>query len=57
MKRAKLSEHVDVHITYEMGLWLDGLVRQSKADGRAPIVRSMLQTLMDEDKQAEERAA
>ena len=49
---AKLSEHVYVNITHEQAMWLDELVRESGADGRGPLVRSMLQTLMDEDKLA-----
>ena len=56
MRPAKLSDHVDIRITYEMGVWLDELVRQAGVDSRAPIVRALLQTLMDED-QAAERAA
>jgi metal-responsive CopG/Arc/MetJ family transcriptional regulator len=46
---AKLSERVAVSITYEMGVWLDAIVVEAEADGRSAIIRSMLQTLMDED--------
>lgn len=48
MKRAKLSEHIDLRITYEMAEWIDGIAQEAGTNG-ATIVRSMLQTLMDED--------
>ncbi len=57
MKGPKLSEDVYLRISYEMGVWIDELVREAGASGRGPMVRSMLQTIMDEDKQAEGRAA
>ena len=56
MRPAKLSEHVDLRITHEMAVWLDRNAREAGVPGRCPLVRAMLQTLMDED-QAAERAA
>lgn len=47
--RAKLSERVAVSITYEMGLWLDEIVRQSGSDGRSATMRALLTTIMEED--------
>ncbi len=56
MKRAKLSQGLYVNITYEMMMWIDRLAAESGTK-RGTVVRALLQVHMDEDKQAEGRAA
>ena len=53
---AKLSVKLNVLVTYEMSVWLDEVARETDQT-KSAAARALLQTLMDEDKQAEERAA
>mgnify|MGYP001592233490 CR=1 FL=1 len=53
---AKLSVRFNVNITYEMAMWFDEIAEQT-GQTKSEAARALLQTIMDEDKQAEERAA
>jgi Arc/MetJ-type ribon-helix-helix transcriptional regulator len=52
----KLSQRVDINITYEMAMWLDDIVREGGFNGRGAAIRSLLQTIMDEDLAAHEQS-
>lgn len=46
---AKLSQRIQISITYEMSMWLLGVSQEGGFERPSDAARAMLQTLMDED--------